>query len=144
MHFHRYFDKNASFILFLKKSTFFVFDLYLHENRIYLKEITIKRISEKFSTNSESFNEFGRGCRIDWWFPVELPICNYTIVIILLLTFNTQWFDIIQKNEWYSSSGNWTHDTITGYPDQSSNDCAVETRLTHHSHLWMISSHWNF
>ena len=29
-------------------------------------------ISEKFSTNTESFNEFRRGRRIDWRFPVEV------------------------------------------------------------------------
>ena len=34
-------------------------------------------ISEKFSTNTESFNEFRRGRRIDWRFPVEVSIYDY-------------------------------------------------------------------
>ena len=47
------------------ESAFFVFCLYLCEKRFILKNFITKMISEKFSTNPESFNKFGRGRRID-------------------------------------------------------------------------------
>jgi hypothetical protein len=31
-------------------------------------------ISEKFSTNAESFIKFGRGRRIDWRLPMDTPL----------------------------------------------------------------------
>ena len=47
------------------ESAFFVFCLYLCEKRFILKKLISKMISEKFSTNPENFNKFGRGRRID-------------------------------------------------------------------------------
>jgi hypothetical protein len=54
--------------LFLKKikMQFLYFTCILTKTNFILKKIITKMISEKFSTNSESFNKFGRGRRIGW------------------------------------------------------------------------------
>jgi hypothetical protein len=43
-------------------------------------------ISTKNSTNSESFNGFGRGRRIDWRFPMDSPENNAFKVVCLQIT----------------------------------------------------------
>ena len=65
--------------LFWKKTTVhFSYFIYIFaKTEFILKNLVIKMISEKFSTNPESFNEFERGRRIDWWFPVEWPYCRF-------------------------------------------------------------------
>ena len=62
-----YISQTMHFFLVEKtESAFFVFYLYLCENKVYFKKFIIKMISKKFSTNPEIFNKFGRGRRIDW------------------------------------------------------------------------------
>ena len=41
------------------------------------KNFTIKMISAKSSTNSESFIRFGRGRRMAWRLPMDTPIYNH-------------------------------------------------------------------
>ena len=82
------------FIFFVEKteSAFFVFYLYLCEKRFILKKFITKMISEKFSTNSESFNKFGRGRRIDWRIPVEWPY-SYINYVLHDLYFHTSYYE---------------------------------------------------
>ena len=56
-------------------------------------------------------------------------------ILIILTSFNICWFDIIEKNEWYTLFENRTHDIISGYLEQCSNHWTIEARLTHHSLL---------
>ena len=69
------------FIVFLLKKLkvhFLYFAYIFAKKRFILKNFITKMISEKFSTNPESFNKFGRGRRIGWRIPVEWP--SYQII----------------------------------------------------------------
>ena len=60
------FRKQFIFFLFKKLKVHFLYFAYIFaKKRFILKNFITKMISEKFSTNPESFNKFGRGRRID-------------------------------------------------------------------------------
>ncbi len=78
LNYHRFFDENLDF--FCKKSAKICEKVrkYLIHIRMKLqsnsKNKITKMISEKFSTNSESFIKFGRGRRIHWQLPMDAPV----------------------------------------------------------------------
>ena len=60
------FRKKFIFFLLEKLKAHFLYFAYIFaKKRFILKKFITKMISEKFSTNSESFNKFGRGRQID-------------------------------------------------------------------------------
>ena len=61
------FRKQFIFFLLKKLKVHFLYFAYIFaKKRFILKKFITKMISEKFSTNPESFNKFGRGRRIGW------------------------------------------------------------------------------
>ena len=64
-------EKFIFLLLKILEVHFLYFAYIFGKKRFILKKFITKMISEKSSTNSESFKKFGRGRRIDWRIPVE-------------------------------------------------------------------------
>ena len=88
-------EKINFFLLKNLKVHFLYFAYIFAKKRFILKKFITKMISEKSSTNPESFNKFGRGRRIHWRIPVERPICVLSLsssCVVLSLKFVAQQF----------------------------------------------------
>jgi hypothetical protein len=70
-YYHRFFEKNAFF--YAKKSKKYSACISMKTGSKSEKFIT-KMISVKSSINPENFIGFGRGRRIDWRNPMDIPI----------------------------------------------------------------------